>query len=114
MKTNTKVRVAFKVTILVEQITCCPDWIGDEDGYFVNYELPGYLFEIRPLDQLLKLGFSLDMTEEEQCEWLMNIFDHKEIYARIADEYGEDVYDFYGEESCMDFSISSVEMNLWS
>ncbi|UPM51374.1 hypothetical protein MY494_06405 [Synechococcus sp. A10-1-5-1] len=114
MKTNTKVQVAFKVTILVEQITCCPDWIGDEDGYFTNYELPGYLFEIRPLDQLLKLGFSLDMTEEEQCEWLMNIFDHKEIYARIADEYGEDVYDFYGEESCMDFSISSVEMNLWS
>ena len=114
MKTNTKVRVAFRVTILVEQITCCPDWIGDEDGYFTNYELPGYLFEIRPLDQLLKLGFSLDMTEEEQCEWLMNIFDHKEIYERIADEYGEDVHDFYGEESCMDFSISSVEMNIWS
>ena len=35
------------------------------------------------------------MKEEEQCEWLSNILGHQEIYERIADEYGEDVNDFY-------------------
>ena len=114
MKTNTKVRVAFKVKILVEQITNCPHWIEDEDGLLLNYEMPGYLYEFRPLDQLMKLGFSLDMTEEEKCEWLMNILSHQEIYERIADQYGEDVTHFYGEESCMDFSVSSFEMQIWT
>ena len=112
MKTLTKIQVGFKVKILVEQITYCPDWIG-EDGFLNNYELPGHLIEIRPLDQLMRLGFSLDMTEEEKCEWLTDILSHQEIYACIADEYGEDVTDFYGEESCMDFSVSSIEMKIW-
>lgn len=113
MTTLTKLQVAFKVTILVEQITCSPDWIGDEDGYLNNYELPGHLIEILPLDRLQEMGFSLDMTEEEQCEWLVDIFGHQEIYECIADEYGQDVNDFYEEGSCMDFSISSVEMKIW-
>ena len=113
MKTLNTPVIGFKVKILVEQITNCPHWIGDEDGLLLNYELPRPLIEIRPLDQLMKLGFSLDMTEEEKCEWLTDILSHQEIYACIADEYGEDVTDFYGEESCMDFSVSSVEMKIW-
>jgi hypothetical protein len=113
MKTLTKTQVGFKITILVEQISCCPDWIGDEDRYLVNYELTAPLYEILPLEYLQERGFSLDMKEEEQCEWLSNILGHQEVYERIADEYGEDVNDFYEEGSCIDFSVTGIEMKIW-
>ena len=65
MKTNTKVRVTFKVKILVEQITNCPHWIGDEDGLLLNYEMPGFLVKTLPLEYLHRNGFSFYMTEED-------------------------------------------------
>ena len=114
MKTLTKTKVEFKINIHVDQITNCPHWIGDEDGLLLNYEMPGFLVETLPLEYLHRNGFSFYMTEEEQCEWLMNFLCHQEIYEIIAGEYGEDVDDFYKEYSCMDFSVSSFEMELWT
>lgn len=53
------------------------------------------------------------MTEEEQCEWLMDILGHQDVYEKIADDYGEDVNDFYEEGSCIYFSVSAVEIMTW-
>ena len=50
------------------------------------------------------------MTDEEKCEWLWNILSHHEVYERIADEYDEDVNDFGEGDSCIDFSVTSIEM----
>ena len=44
----------------------------------------------------------------------MNFLCHQEVYEIIADEYGEDVDDFYKEYSCVDFSVSSFEMQIWT
>ena len=113
MKTLTKTKVGFKITIHVDQIDNCPDWIGDEDGFQGNFELPEFLYEIFTLEYLQKNSFSFYMTEEEQCEWLMDILGHQEVYEKIADDYGEDVNDFYEEGSCIYFSVSAVEIMTW-
>lgn len=112
MKTLTKTKVEFQITILVNEITCCPDWIGDEDGYLSNYDITEPFFETYTLEYLQERGFSFCMTEEEKCEWLMDILGHHEVYERIADEYGADVNDFYEGCSCIDFSVTSIEMEI--
>ena len=112
MKTLTKTQVEFQVTIHVEQITSCPDWIGDEDGYLIDYDITEPFFETYTLEYLQERGFSFYMTEEEKCEWLMDILGHHEVYERIADEYGEDVNDFYEGGSCIDFSVTAIEMDI--
>ena len=112
MKTPTKTQVEFQVTIHVDQITSCPDWIGDEDGLLLNYEITEPFFETYSLECLQERGFSFYMTEEEKCEWLCNILCHHEIYERIADDYGADVNDFYEGDSCIDFSVTSIEMEI--
>ena len=113
MKTLTKTKVGFKITIHVDQIDNCYDWMGDEDGFQGNFELPGFLYEIFTLEYLQKNGFSFYMTEEEQCEWLMDILGHQDVYEKIADDYGEDVNDFYEEGSCIYFYVSAVEIMTW-
>ena len=52
------------------------------------------------------------MTEEEKRKWLMDILGHHEVYERIADEYGEDANDFYEGGSCIDFSVTAIEMDI--
>ena len=113
MKTLTKTQVGFTIYIHVDQITNCPHWIGDEDGLLLNYEIDGFLYETFTLEYQQERGFSFYMTEEEKCEWLMDILGHQEVYEWIADEYGEDVNDFYEEDSCIDFSVTAIEMDIW-
>ena len=112
MKTLTKTKVEFQITILVNEITNCPHWIEDEDGLLLNYEITEPFFETCTLEYLQERGFSFYMTEEEKCEYLWNILSHHEVYERIADEYGADVNDFYEGCSCIDFSVTSIEMEI--
>ena len=113
MKTLTKTQVGFKITILVDQIISCPGTIGDEDGNLVRHELTDPLYEILPLEYLQERGFSLHMTEEEICELLQDLLGHEPVYDRIADEYGEEVNDFYEKGSCIDFTVTGVEMRIF-
>ena len=113
MKTLTKTKVEFQITVHVHQIENCPDWIGDEDRLLLNYEITEPFLETYTLEFLQERGFSLYMTEEGKCEWLLNILSHNEVYERIADEYGEDVDDFYEGDSCIDFSVTSIEMDIF-
>ena len=113
MKTLIKTQVEFQITIHVNQIISCPGWIGDEDGYFINHEMTEPLFKTYTLEYLQERGLSLDVTEEEKCEWLQDLLGHEPVYDRIADEYGEDVNDFYEKGSCIDFTVTGVEMRIF-
>ena len=42
----------------------------------------------------------------------MDILGHQEVYEWIAGEYGEDVNDFYEGDSCIDFSVTAIEMDI--
>jgi hypothetical protein len=113
MKKLTTTQVGFKITIHVEQIDNCPDWMGDEDGFQGNFELPDPLIKIFSLEYLQEQEFSLDFSEEEKCQWFQDLLGHHEVYEKIADYYGEDVNDFYEEGSEIYFSVSSVYMRIF-
>lgn len=113
MKTLTKTNFGFTIYIHVDQIVNCPHWMGDEDGYSGNYELPDPLIEIFSLEYLQEQEFSLDFSEEEKCQWFQDLLGHHEVYEKIADDYGEDVNDFYEEGSCIYFSVTAVEIMTW-
>ena len=110
METLTETQVEFLITIQINELSNCPSWIGDEDGYLINQDLTAPLIETYSLSFLKQMGFRLDMSEEEQFEWFENHISHTTIFEMIADEYGEDINDLYENDSVIDFSVTAVSI----
>lgn len=94
----------FELVIFVDQILSCPPSL-DYRGDVFNFGLLDSKLFLQFRDEQIPFYWDIDMTFEEQLEWLTTHISHDVIYELIADEYDVDVQDFVECQSCIDFHL---------
>ena len=107
--TPTEIRIEFALTICIHEMSNCPHWIGDENGFLQDYVLKESIHETFSSSLIEKEGI-LEMTKEEQTQWFARNLSFNKILHRVAHECGENVEDFYDEGSFVDFIVIDVEV----
>ena len=95
----------FDLSILVEQVEKCPSWIGDQDGYLCDHKIEEPVTLRLPIEWMNEHDWKDTMTFDQKCNWLTDCLYHGDLYARLAEEYGQNPEDFIDCESCMDFRV---------
>ena len=97
--------IQFELSVLIEQIDHCPPWIGDQDGYLIDYKMEGTILVECPVKWMQENKWNDELTFDEKCEWFSHHISHDDIYEKIAEEYGEDPQGFIDYDSCVDFCV---------